>query len=211
MNKAQLSKFCTSAEEYYDWIVRAIQLYQISPGHRFNMWISQCFHETRGFSRMEESLYYTHADHLWSVFKSKFDLDHDKVMDPDEIARAETYLKDSKKLASLVYANRFGNRDEASGDGWAYRGRGGLGLTFYDNYFAASMGIYNDDRLVRYPDKVAEPEGAMLTAGWFWYKNGCNEAADSGQIDKTTRIINPGMAGAAEREEIYGRAVEVFT
>jgi len=100
-------------------------------------------------------------------------------------------------LANKVYANRMGNRDEASGDGGRFCGRGCIQLTGASSYYQAGKALGID--LWANPDIVATPRYAMLTAGWFWSTHKCNEIAEDGDWVKLTKIINGGTVGLDDR------------
>lgn len=125
------------------------------------------------------------------------------------IADAVPLINNPQALASKVYANRLGNGDEASGDGWRYRGRGLFQVTGRTNYMAAGGALGVD--LKSHPELVAEPEGAAMTAGWFWSAADCNTLADSSQIDAITRKINGrAMLGAVERRNRFDHTLQAL-
>jgi putative chitinase len=102
-----------------------------------------------------------------------------------------------------------GNGNEASGDGYRYRGRGLIQLTGHDNYahFAHDMGMSVEDA-VHY---LATPEGAAMSAAWFWATHGLNEIADRGDVVLATKRINGGTIGLADRQAHYNEALHIFT
>lgn len=129
---------------------------------------------------------------------------------PDD-ATAQRYGHQPAALANHVYANRMGNGDEASGDGWRYRGRGVIQLTGRDNYRAFSTAMQQD--ALGQPDLLLAPAGAALSAAWFWQSNGLNELADhlTGDqaelyFERITRRINGGTLGLNERRSYWERA-----
>ena len=161
--------------------------------------VAQCAHESALFTRLEEGLYYRTAERICAIFRGTL---------PDP-ASAAGLACNPKALANRVYANRNGNRDEASGDGWRYRGRGLIQLTGRSNYARAAQALGRD--YVGEPDRVLDPFDACLTAGWFWDSAKLNALADAGRIDDVTRAINGrAMAGARERRELYARALAAF-
>ena len=161
--------------------------------------VAQCAHESALFTRLEEGLYYRTAERICAIFRGT-------VPDP---ASAAGLACNPKALANRVYANRNGNRDETSGDGWRYRGRGLIQLTGRSNYTRAAQALGCD--YVGEPDRVLEPFDACLTAGWFWDSAKLNALADAGRIDDITRAINGrAMAGARDRRELYARALAAF-
>lgn len=165
--------------------------------------IAHAMHESQRFEALSESLYYRDPARVASIFKTAFDLDHDGAVDPEEIEAAKPYICNSEKLANRAYAGRNGNGDEASGDGFRYRGRGPLQLTGRANYAAASAGIGSD--YVAHPDLVGMPPDGAQTLAWFWVARGCMAAMKtSADFDATTRIVNgPRMLGAAERRAYF--------
>jgi len=125
------------------------------------------------------------------------------------LADAATLCRNPQALANRVYANRLGNGDESSGDGWKYRGRGLFQLTGRAEYMAAGDALGQDYKAQ--PDLVAQPEDAAMTAGWYWASANLNDLADSAQIDAITRRINgPGMAAADDRRSAYDEALRAF-
>ncbi|MCY1225878.1 hypothetical protein D9M72_380890 [compost metagenome] len=107
-------------------------------------------------------------------------------------------------------AERLGNSPEADGDGQFYRGRGLIQITGKYNYRMASIALFGDDRLVREPQLLEEPDWAVQSAGWFWFSKELNTLADAGEFVRITRIINGGTNGLAERREIWARARQVL-
>ena len=160
--------------------------------------IGQCSHECGNFRILEENLNYRAATlmKLWS-----------KRFPTQEIANS--YEKNPKKIANMVYSNRMGNRDEASGDGYRFRGRGCIQLTGHANYFHASKACGMD--FVMDPDLVATPQYAAMTAGWFWNTNGCNPLAEVEDWIGLTKKINGGVIGLDDRIKQTQRAVAVFS
>ena len=154
--------------------------------------LAQCAHESGGFSIMEENLNYSDAG-LKKIFGKYFPSD----------ALAAVYARKPEKIANRVYANRMGNGDEASGDGWKYKGRGIIQLTGKDNYTAASKAIYNSSLLEECPWFVAErPDVAVQVACWFWRSNDINEFADVEDVDGVSDKINRGRKTAAYGDSI---------
>jgi putative chitinase len=102
-----------------------------------------------------------------------------------------------------------GNRDESSGDGYRFRGRGCIQLTGSTNYFNAGKALGMD--FWADPDVVATPKYAALTAGWFWSTHKCNEVSSSQDWTKLTKIINGGTIGLQERISHINHAISVLT
>lgn len=148
--------------------------------------IGQCGHECGNFRILEENLNYRAAT-LMKLWPKRFPT--------QEIANQ--YAGNPKKIANKVYADRMGNRDEASGDGFRFRGRGCIQLTGHANYFHAGQALGVD--FVMEPDLVATPKYAALTAGWFWATHGCNPLAEAGNWTALTKKINGGVIGLNDR------------
>ena len=156
---------------------------------RLAHFLAQCGHESGGFRLTQENLNYS-AKGLNGIFKKYF---------PTEAAAAP-YNRNPQKIANKVYSNRRGNGTEASGDGYKFRGRGYIQLTGKDNYtaFGKSIGV---DMTVN-PDLVAS-QYALLSAAWFFTKNGLHKMADGGATDAVvtsiTKRVNGGTIGLADR------------
>jgi putative chitinase len=159
--------------------------------------LGQCAVESAGFRSMEEDLSYS-AARLCEVWPSRF----------PNIEAAEACALQPEALANRVYANRLGNGDEASGDGWRFRGRGLIQITGRGNYqrFAQAMGMALDQAV----EHAATRAGAADSAAWFWSVNELNALADTWSVDLITRKINGGMAGAAERTRLCEAALQVI-
>lgn len=136
-------------------------------------------------------------------------------------AAAAPFVHNPEKLANAVYANRMGNGDEASGDGWRFRGRGLIQLTGRANYasfasFASFASATGMDALAQ-PDLLLKPAGAALSAAWFWQSRGLNEVADQtlgkdgdAWFVKITIRINGATTGLPQRRAAWMRARRVL-
>ena len=163
--------------------------FQINTPLRLAHFLAQCGHESGGFRLTQENLNYS-AKGLMGIFKKYF---------PTE-AIANAYQRNPQKIANKVYSSRMGNGDEASGDGYKFRGRGYIQLTGKDNYTAFGKSIGED--ICANPDKVAS-QYALLSAAWFFSKNGLHKMADGGATDAVvtsiTKRVNGGTIGLADR------------
>lgn len=189
----------TQARDFAEPLFAACQRFEIRTPVRQAAFVSQCAHESAGFTRLEENLFYGTPERIRAIFPSRV----------VSMADAATLIRKPEALANRVYANRLGNGDEASGDGWLYRGRGLIQLTGRANYMVAgdAMGV----PLKEQPDLVMRPAYAALTAGWFFAAAGCNALADASNIEAITRAINgPAMAGMADRRQRFEQAVQAF-
>jgi putative chitinase len=148
--------------------------------------IGQCGHECGNFRILEENLNYR-AETLMKIWPKRF----------PSLEIANQYARQPKKIANKVYADRMGNRDEASGDGYRFRGRGCIQLTGSANYFHAGQALGVD--FIMEPDQVATPMYAALTAGFFWSTQKLNALADAGNNLAITKKINGGTIGLNDR------------
>jgi len=163
--------------------------FQINTPLRLAHFLAQCGHESGGFRATQENLNYS-AKGLNGIFKKYF---------PTE-ASAAAYARNPQKIANKVYANRMSNGDEASGDGFKFRGRGYIQLTGRANYTLFGKAIGED--VTGNPD-VVSGKYALLSAAWFWSNNGLNKLADGGSTDAVvttiTKRVNGGVIGLADR------------
>ena len=163
--------------------------FQINTPLRLAHFLAQCGHESGGFRLTKENLNYS-AKGLMGIFKKYF---------PTE-ALAKSYERQPAKIANKVYGNRMGNGPESSGEGAKFCGRGYIQLTGKDNYiaFGKSIGV---DMTVN-PDLVSS-QYSLLSAAWFFSKNGLHKMADEGSTDavvtKITKRVNGGTIGLADR------------
>lgn len=186
---------------YVDYWYRALdQLlpdYEINTPQRMAAFLAQCAHESGGFTALKENLNYR-AVTLRKVFP--------KYFPTDEIASA--YAQQQSAIANRVYANRMGNGDEHSGDGFKYCGRGLIQVTGKENYtwFADSLGITPEEA----SEYMETFEGAAQSACWFWETNNLNTWADKGDIMTLTKRINGGTIGLEDRIKHYEHALHVL-
>ena len=156
---------------------------------RLAHFLAQCGHESGGFKATQENLNYS-ASGLKGIFSKYF----------KEAGLAEQYQRNPQKIASRVYGGRMGNGPESTGDGFKFRGRGYIQLTGKDNYTAFGKAINED--MTANPDKVAT-HYALLSAAWFFTKNGLHKMADGGATDavvtQITKRVNGGTIGLPDR------------
>lgn len=183
-----------TADKWVPWLNMTMLKYDINTLQRQAMFLAQLAHESGSFKHVSENLNYS-AEALRRVFKKYFQTDDVALM----------YARQPEKIANRVYANRMGNGEESSGDGWKYRGRGLIQLTGKDNYAAFSLKANNNALLE--PDLVAQPELAAESAGWFWATNDLNKWSDTGDVRAVTRRVNGGFNGLADREAKYNKLI----
>jgi len=160
--------------------------------------IGQCAHECGNFRVLEENLNYKAAT-LMRLWPKRF----------PTLEIANQYAGNPQKIANSVYANRMQNRDEASGDGWRFRGRGCIQTTGHANYYHAGQAIGVD--FVMDPDLVATPLYAALTAGFFWATHKLNSKATARDFLGMTKVINGGIIGLDDRVAQINTALNVLT
>jgi putative chitinase len=159
--------------------------------------LGQCAVESAGFHNLEEDLNYS-AARLCQVWPNRF----------ASIEAAGACALRPEVLANEVYANRMGNGEAASGDGWRFRGRGLIQITGRSAYqrFAQATSKTLDQAV----DHAATQTGAADSAIWFWTANQLNALASTWSVDLLTRKINGGSAGAAERSRLCEAALHAL-
>ena len=171
--------------------------YGIDTEQRIAAFVAQCAHESGEFTMIKENLNYR-----WETLRRIFP----KYFPTDELAKQ--YAQKPEAIANKVYANRMGNGDETSGDGYRYSGRGLIQLTGKDNYFwfAESINISPEEA----SQYMSTFEGAAQSACWFWETNNLNQWADNDDILTLTKRINGGTIGLEDRIKHYEHAKHVL-
>ena len=166
-----------------------IAKFELNTPLRLAHFLAQAGHESGGFKAVNENLNYG-AKGLLGIFKKYFPT-------PE---KAALYERKPEKIANLVYGGRMGNGPEASGEGYKFRGRGYIQLTGKDNYKAFDAVV--PENLLESPDLVAT-KYPLLSAAWFFHKNGLHKIADEGATDvvvtKVTKRVNGGTIGLPDR------------
>lgn len=182
----------------------AMQRFAINTPKRIAHFLGQLAHESGQLAHTRENLNYS-AEALLRTWPTRFtDLRH---------ARGFAHMPEA--IANFVYANRFGNRGMSSGDGWRHRGAGWIQLTFKDNQMACGsyFGVSSD---IGY--WLSCPQGAALSAAWYWDSRKCNAIADEGDVDHMSDVINLGRhterigdaIGYADRLAFTNTALQVL-
>lgn len=203
LDKDKFHAICPANPDPQGWsdiLVTLLPHHEINTPERMSAFIAQCAHESMQFTVLSENLNYG-ATGLKNIFGKYF-----KDVDPLQ------YERKPEKIANRVYANRMGNGDEASGDGWKYRGRGPIQLTGKNNYvsFANDM-LPNPEMLINSPELISSnKEICILSAIWFWNKNKLNSYADKQDIKGMTKVINGGYLGLDDRILFYNKAIKVL-
>jgi putative chitinase len=187
-------------EHWHRALSQLLPDYDINTPNRIAAFVAQCAHESGGFMVLKENLNYKAAT-LRKIFPKYF---------PNDQIAQEYASKPNKQvaIASKVYANRMGNGDEASQDGWKFCGRGLIQLTGKSNYQAFADSLEMDINDV--PEYLATFEGAAQSACWFWETNKLNQWADAGDILTLTKRINGGTIGLEDRKKHYDHALHVL-
>lgn len=165
-------------------------------------WIGQCGHECGNFKILEENLMYRAATLLKLFPRTP---KRAWGFTPEEAA---AYERQPQRIANRIYGNRMGNRDEASGDGWRFRGSGFLQLTGHANFYHAGKALGED--FVMQPELVRTPKYAAMTAGWFWQTHKLNQYADTRDFLMMTKKINGGTIGLDDRIKHINHALDII-
>lgn len=179
------------ALEWANPITTAVRYWDIVKVAEF---VAQCAHESMRFLHLEESLNYRTAERIVTVWPSRFTLE-----------TAAKYVNSPAELANVVYADRMGNGDERSGDGWFFRGRGLLQISGRANY--ARYEAASSVPVTSAPWRLLQPYYAADSAAWYWSDRGIDRASDVAQI---TRAVNGSQIGLDKRAELTERALRAL-
>jgi putative chitinase len=183
--------------QWADPLNETFQRFNIVTNNQKAMFIGQCSHECGNFRLLEENLNYKAAT-LMRLWPKRFPTQE----------KANEFSGNPKKIANSVYSLRMGNRDENSGDGFRFRGRGIIQLTGHSSYFHCGKALGMD--FVANPDVVSSPKYAALSGGWFWSTHNLNSPADALDYTKVTKIINGGTIGLDDRIKHVQQALAVL-
>ncbi len=182
-----LSAFPKSKPLIYHEIAKYIGLAGCKTKEQQAMFLAQCGHETAGFSAFSENLNYSDIA-LLRTFPKYFNTGNVKA-----------YARQPEKIANRAYANRMGNGNEQSGDGYKFRGRGLVQITGKNNYVLFRKWLGREFKL---DDVGTDLELIVLAGVWYWQKN--NLAALERVVDVTKRV-NGGLNGLADRQAKYDK------
>lgn len=183
-------------ESYIGPLNGTVERFDLNTVDRAASFIAQVGHESGYLTRITENLNYSKAG-LLKTFKKYFN-----------DATATQYARKPEKIANRVYANRMGNGNESSGDGWRFRGRGLIQVTGRNNY--TRLAQFLDMPLEEVLKYLETHEGATVSAGWFWDENNLNQFADAKDIRTLTRRINGGLNGLEDRIDLWERALDIL-
>lgn len=188
----------SDAAAWADAALEILPKYEINTPNRIAGFFAQCGHESMNFTVLSENLNYR-AETLEKLFSKYFSKAGRNAAD---------YAKQPEKIANVIYANRLGNGDTASGEGFAFRGRGIVQLTGKDNYsaFALSIKMTLPD-VIEY---VQTKKGALESACWYWNSRKINIACDEGDIVKMSKLVNGGTIGLEDRRKHYEKALAIL-
>ena len=203
ITQAQLKRVVPSLKkDAVDEFVASFNMWAVHFGidtdKRVAMYLAEVFHESGNLRYREENLNYS-ADGLLKTWPSRFTKE-----------KAQLYAHKPEKIANYVYASRMGNGNEASGDGWRFRGRAFIGITGRDNYqkYADSEWCVGD--LMKNPDMLSQFPENQKASMWFWMTKGLNELADKDDILAITKKVNGGYNHLAQRQFFYRRFKKEF-
>ena len=199
--EAKLREILKGAPHVDQWFLALEEIlpdYEINTPARVAAFLGQTAHESGGYRALRENLNYS-AEGLAKLFKKYF----------PTVESATPYARQPEKIANKIYANRMGNGNEASGDGFKYRGRGLIQLTGKSNYTWFSDSIEESlDETIKFLETY---EGAVQSACWFWESNNLNKWADAGDIKQMTKVINGGYIGLEDRIKHIEHAIHVLS
>lgn len=188
----------SEADAWYAAMLKVFPKWNITTVERVAGFMAQCAHESGNFKVLSENLNYS-AEQLNKVFPKYF---------VNAGRDANQYARQPEKIANVVYADRMGNGNTASGEGWKFRGRGLIQLTGKSNYssFAKTENMSLDEVIAYLQTK----EGALESACWYWNERNINKSADARDIVTMTKLINGGTNGLDDRKEKWERALKIF-
>ena len=185
------------ADKWVDALNETCERFAIDSPFRIAGFLGNTAHESGGFKFVRENLNYSAAS-LMRVWPSRF----------PTVEIAQRYAMNPEKIANRAYADRMGNRDEASGDGARFIGRGLIQLTGKNNYVAYSMAC--DNEALQKPEIVEQPKYAAESAGWFWDVNRLNTLADAQDVGGMCKRINGAYNGLDDRQMKYSQVMDYF-
>lgn len=183
---------------FFPNLVSCFEQFEINTVDRISAFLGQVLVESSSFSRLEESLFYTKAERLKQVFRKYF----------STLEQANQYLRNPEKLANYVYANRIGNGNEATGDGWNFRGRGLIQTTGRGNYSVLAKATNID--CLENPSILLNPKYACISAGYFFNSNNLNSLADKQEFNLLTKKVNAASLELQRRTAFYNRSLAIL-
>lgn len=188
---------CKSPDEWVEIFNQLLPVFNVTES-TVACFLAQCAHESGQFNILEENLNYS-SKALLSVFPKYFNEE-----------QAVKFQRKPEVIGSIVYANRMGNGDVKSAEGYKFRGRGIIQLTGKDNYRKFSLFAFEDERLLEDPSIVTQKKFAALSAFWFWKTNSLNAVYEKGGLLAVTKRINGGTNGLEDRKKYYEKLKELL-
>lgn len=193
------------AVQWLPHISQAAHRYKIDANpRRIAAWLATIAHESAWLTMTVENLNYS-AEGLARTWPSRFKSKNTIGSQVMPNALAVRIAHNPEQIANLIYAVRMGNGSAGSGDGWRYRGRGLIQITGRSNYVASGAALGLD--LVAHPELLEQSHYAAISAAESWHRHGCNALADTGDLEAVTRRVNGGLAGLADRRQLYAAAL----
>jgi putative chitinase len=200
LTKETLQQIAPKAKDI-DKLLEALLTYMpkfgIDSKNEIAMFLAQACHESAHFTAFSENLNYS-AKGLRNTWPSRFPSD----------TIANKYARQPRAIANYVYAGRYGNGGESSGDGWNYRGKGLFQTTFKANYIALekATGI----KCVANPDLLTQIPEAVIAACYFWQSNKLSASAEKQDVKANTKILNGGAIGLADRQALFNKIIKLL-
>lgn len=188
----------STAEPWVEPMHNAMACFEISTPLRQAHFLAQVGEESDGFRVLVENMNFTTAERLYKVYPKDF----------KDVEEARPYVGQPERIANRVYLGNNGNGDEASGDGWRFRGRGLIQITGRGNYSQCAKAVGVD--FVKSPELLAEPHYACMASAWFWYSRGLNKFADADDVKSVTLRVNGGFSGLEPRTRRLENAKKIL-
>lgn len=195
-----------------DWwphLTRNLPDYQIVTLHRVAQWLAQMGHESGDLRTTTENLNYR-VSALTAMFGNRI-----SAADAARFGRNDQtgQRANQEAIANIIYGGEWGRRNLGNtqpGDGWKFRGRGLIQVTGRHNYATCSLALYGNTILLDEPEILAEPDGAVRSACWFWNTRNLNAPADVQDTRTVTRLINGGTTSLPDRQDRYLRYLRIL-
>lgn len=194
------------AERYLPFLQGTCKAYDITSPRRIAGFLSQIGHESAGFTRLTENL-----DYSTQALLTMFGRHRISEADAHRYGRKPGQRSNPEGIANCIYGGKWGAENLGNtqpGDGARFIGRGLKQLTGRDNYRRCGIALAED--FITYPDRLLMPVNAALSAGWFWSTHGLNAAADRGDVEAMTKLVNGGLNGLDRRVALYHQGMAVF-
>ena len=195
--------------DYWPFLEQNLPDYEIITLHRVAQWLAQMGHESGDLRTTTENLNYR-VSALTNMFGNRI-----STSDAARWGRNDQtgQRANQEQIANIIYGGEWGRRNLGNtqpGDGWKFRGRGLIQITGRHNYATCSLALYGNTILLDEPEILAEPDGAVRSACWFWNTRKLNVPADAQDTRTVTKIINGGVTSLPDRQDRYLRYVRIL-